>query len=78
MNGDRYGYNGNGEKSCGCDVAWESETRALEVHRWERKKNMGQGRSVARAVKLPSLAAVRRTVQIEPSGRQLYILNNIM
>ena len=24
-------------------MAWESETRALEEHRWERKKNMGQG-----------------------------------
>ena len=41
------------------------------------KKEHGAGPAVARAVKLPSLAAVRRTVQIEPSGRQLYILNII-
>ncbi len=30
------------------------------------------------AVKLPSLAAVRRTVQIEPSDHQPYILNIII
>ena len=41
------------------------------------KKEPGREPAVARAVKLPSLAAIRRTVQIEPSGRQLYILNII-
>jgi hypothetical protein len=43
-----------------------------------KKEPTVESPAVARAVKLPSLAATRRTVQIEPSGRQLYILNNIM
>ena len=61
-------------------VMWHGRAR---LARWRctagsEKRTWGRGRSVAQAVKLPSLAAVRRTVQIEPSGRQLYILNNIM
>ena len=56
-------------------VMWHGRARLAP---WRSEKRTWESRQSHELSNKPSLAAIRRTVQIEPSGRQLYILDIII